>query len=130
MNNLTSIVIVSHSEKVASGIKEMIEQISKQIVVEIAGGTSNGEIGTSLEKINRAIKKANSPKGIVVFYDIGSAKMNAQLALEFNDLKDVEIIDAPLVEGAYVAAVKASIGKSAKEIKRNIEEEFPNFFKI
>ena len=128
MNNLASIVIVSHSEQIAEGIKEMIEQISDEITVELAGGTTSGGIGTSLDKITHAIKNAASPKGVVVFYDIGSSKMNAELALELNDYHDVEIIDAPLVEGAYVAAVKASIGKSAQEIKRNIEDDFPNFF--
>lgn len=129
MNKLASIVIVSHSELIAKGIKEMIAQISDDIVVEVAGGTSSGEIGTSLNKITKAIENASSEKGVVIFYDIGSAKMNVQLALEVNTYENVEIIDAPLVEGAYIAAVKASIGKSAQDIKRNIEDDFPNFFK-
>ena len=129
MNKLASIVIVSHSELIAKGIKEMIAQISGDIVVEVAGGTSSGEIGTSLNKITKAIENASSEKGVVIFYDIGSAKMNVQLALEVNTYENVEIIDAPLVEGAYIAAVKASIGKSAQDIKRNIEDDFPNFFK-
>lgn len=129
MNKLASIVIVSHSELIAKGIKEMIAQISGDIVVEVAGGTSSGEIGTSLNKITKAIENASSEKGVVIFYDMGSAKMNVQLALELHSYHHIEIIDAPLVEGAYIAAVKASIGKSAQDIKRNIEDDFPNFFK-
>ena len=128
MNELVSIVIVSHSEKVATGIKEMIEQIADKIIVETAGGTDIGEVGTSLEKINEAIERALSPKGTLIFYDMGSAKMNVQFALETSNFKRVEIVDAPLVEGAYLAAVKASIGKSAMEIKQKLHEFFPEFF--
>lgn len=128
MDEFVSIVIVSHSEEVAFGIKEMIEQISDQLVVETAGGTNDGGIGTSLEKIKGAIKRASSPKGTLIFYDMGSAKMNVQFAVETNAFSDVEIVDAPLIEGAYIAAVKASIGKSAHEIKQKLHEYFPNFF--
>lgn len=128
MNEYVSIVIVSHSEKIATGIKEMIGQIADKIVVEIAGGTSDGDVGTSLEKINDAIKRASSPRGTLIFYDMGSAKMNVQFALEVGSFNRVEIVDAPLVEGAYIAAVKASIGKSATEIKQKLHEFFPNFF--
>lgn len=128
MNDLVSIVIVTHSEKVAVGIKEMIGQIAEQIVVEVAGGTDDGDIGTSLGKINDAIERAASPNGTLIFYDMGSAKMNVQFALEVGSFAHVEIVDAPLVEGAYIAAVKASIGKSATEIKQKLHEFFPNFF--
>lgn len=125
MDEYTSIIIVSHSEKVAQGIQELIAQIAGNIVVEVAGGTDTGEIGTSVKKITRAIERAESPKGTLLFYDIGSAKMNAEFTLEMKEYDDVNIIDAPLVEGAYVAAVKASIGKSAEEIKQNLQALFP-----
>lgn len=128
MNNYVSIVIVSHSEKIAVGIKDMIQQIAKDITVEAAGGTDDGQIGTNLNKINEAIEKAYTPKGVLVFYDMGSAKMNAQFALELKNRNNIHIIDVPLVEGAYIAAVKASIGKSALEIKENLLKYFPNFF--
>jgi len=128
MNEFVSIVIVSHSEKIALGIKEMIEQIADQITVEVAGGTESGQIGTNLTKINQAIERAASSKGVLMFYDMGSAKMNAQFAMEISEHKNVEIVDVPLVEGAYIAAVKASIGKSAVEIKQKLHEFFPDFF--
>lgn len=128
MNEYVSIVIVSHSEKIAQGIQEMIGQIADQITVEIAGGTDDDGIGTSMNKINDAIKRASSAKGILVFYDMGSAKMNVQFAVEMSNYQNIEIVDAPLVEGAYIAAVKASIGKSAPEIKGKLHEFFPNFF--
>ena len=50
--------------------------------------------------------------------------MNAEMAIEFldEDIKSkVEIIDAPLVEGAIVAAVYASMNKTIEEIKDNLK---------
>ncbi|NLI67285.1 MAG: PTS-dependent dihydroxyacetone kinase phosphotransferase subunit DhaM [Bacilli bacterium] len=125
MDNQTGIVIVSHSDKIANGIKDLLKEVSENIKVEAAGGTAAGGIGTSLDKIAEAIANVSSQKGVVVFYDIGSAKMNAELVIELNQWENVFVIDAPLVEGAYVAAVKTSIGKTADEIKREMEAEFP-----
>lgn len=127
MDQFVSVVIVSHSEKIALGMKQLIQQITGEITVEVAGGTEDGTIGTSLEKIEQALERASSSKGTLLFYDMGSAKMNAQFALETSENRNVEIIDAPLVEGAYIAAVKASIGKSAVEIKQTLEDFFPSF---
>src|SRR5699024_8424902 len=129
MVEYVSIVVVSHTEKIALGIQEMIGQIAEEIVVEVAGGTNDGTVGTSLEKITCAIDRAASSKGVLVFYDMGSAKMNAQFAIEMGEYVDVEIVDAPLVEGAYIAAVKASIGKSASEMKRKLHTFFQDFLK-
>lgn len=127
MSKFVSIVIVSHSEKIASGVKELIKQITEDVTVEVAGGTDHNEIGTSLTKIKEAIERARSSQGTLVFYDMGSAKMNVQFAVEVQALSNVEIVDAPLIEGAYIAAVKASIGKSATEIKEKLDQFFPHF---
>lgn len=128
MDEYVSIVIVSHSEQLAVGVKEIISQIASEVIVEVAGGSDDGQIGTSLAKITAAIDRASSSQGTLIFYDMGSAKMNAQFAIETNNYEGLEIIDAPLVEGAYVAAVKASIGKTRLEIKEQLNEFFPNFF--
>ena len=45
--------------------------------------------------------------------------MNTEMAIEFLDenmRKNIRIMDAPLVEGAVVASVDSSIGKSLEEI--------------
>ncbi|WP_010095271.1 dihydroxyacetone kinase phosphoryl donor subunit DhaM [Ornithinibacillus scapharcae] len=118
------IVLVSHSPKLVEGLLEIIRQVIHDVPIEIAGGTDENDIGTSVEKIMTAIGNANSGKGALVFYDLGSAKMNAEVAIEMLAAIDVKIIDAPLVEAAYVAAVEANMKKNLQEIQQTIQTEF------
>ncbi len=39
------IVLISHSEKVTIGLKEIIRQVIYDVPVEAAGGTDDGQIG-------------------------------------------------------------------------------------
>lgn len=118
------IVLVSHSHKIVEGLLEVIRQVIQDVPIEIAGGTNENEIGTSIEKILSAIHKVNFNRGVLVFYDLGSAKMNAEVALEMLDSISIKIVDAPLVEGAYVAAVEANMGKSIAEVYEAIRKAF------
>lgn len=115
--NYVGIVLVSHSHKIAEGLKDLINQVLKDVPVEAAGGTDDNDIGTSFDKITHAIERAHSNKGALVFYDLGSALMNAELAIEMSDYENVKVaMDTPLVEGGYVAAVESSMGKTVEEI--------------
>lgn len=118
------IVLISHSAKVAEGIKEIIQQVIRDVPVETAGGTDDGGIGTSLEKINAAIKRAYSSNGVLLFYDLGSAKMNAETAIQFSEKENIFLVEAPLLEGSYVAAVESSTGKNIYAIIKSIEQTF------
>ncbi|CAH0346858.1 MULTISPECIES: dihydroxyacetone kinase phosphoryl donor subunit DhaM [unclassified Bacillus (in: firmicutes)] len=115
MSNV-GIVFISHSEKMAEGLKDLVLQAVGNIPVEAAGGTDEGEIGTSLEKIQEAIQRVHSDKGVLVLFDLGSSVMNAEIAIELSGLEHIKIADAPLVEGGYVAAVESSLGKSLDEV--------------
>ncbi|MBS3681618.1 PTS-dependent dihydroxyacetone kinase phosphotransferase subunit DhaM [Ornithinibacillus massiliensis] len=117
------IVLVSHSIKLVEGLRDIIRQVIHEVPVEIAGGTEEGDIGTSVEKVLAAIEKADTGKGVVLFYDLGSAKMNAEVALELAE-STVKIVDAPLVEGAYVAAVESNMAKSLEEVYEAVMKEF------
>lgn len=117
---MVGIVIVSHSSKVAEGVKELALQMANNVPIAAAGGTGDNELGTDLEKIILAIKHVYSEDGVAILFDLGSACMNAQMAIE--SLTDemqsnVKIIDAALVEGAITIAVDSSIGKSLFEIE-------------
>ncbi|MBB6218854.1 dihydroxyacetone kinase phosphotransfer subunit [Anaerosolibacter carboniphilus] len=123
---MVGIVIVSHSEKVAQGIKELsVQMIQSPIHVMDAGGMADGEIGTDANRIRDAIQEADEGEGVVVLVDLGSAIMSAEMAIEFLDeeqRKRIVIADGPIVEGAIAAAVQASIGGTLSQVKGAVEE--------
>ena len=117
------IVLISHSYKIVDGVKELIRQVIKDVPIELAGGTEENEIGTSMEKIVKAIHNADHGKGVILFYDLGSAKMNAEIAMEMSELEAI-LVEAPLVEGSYVAAVESGMGKNLQAVVSAVERAF------
>ena len=121
---MVGIVLVSHSLKLAEGVKELASQMVTEVLIAAAGGTEDGRIGTDMNKIIRAIKEVYSKDGVIVIFDLGSAYMNSDMAIESlpEIMKDkVEIIDTAFVEGAVVAAIQCSLGKNIKEIKSELK---------
>lgn len=114
------LVIVSHSERLAEGVAELAEQMAQgRVVIATAGGGPDGTLGTSADKVLEALKKAGGPDGVLVLLDLGSAVMVTEMAVEMYAAEQphrVVISNAPLVEGAVVAAVEASIGNSLDEV--------------
>ncbi|MDQ0896029.1 dihydroxyacetone kinase phosphoryl donor subunit DhaM [Agromyces ramosus] len=107
------IVFVSHSRDIAAGLVELARQMAPSVALVAAGGTDDGRIGTSFDRVTAGISEADSGAGVVVLCDLGSAILTAETALEFldDDLRDrVRIVDAPLVEGGVAAAVAAEAG--------------------
>ncbi|QQZ08822.1 dihydroxyacetone kinase phosphoryl donor subunit DhaM [Heyndrickxia vini] len=124
MNNV-GIVLISHSSKIVEGIKDILAQVVNNVPIGTAGGTDENEIGTSIEKIVKAIEQVHNEKGVILLYDLGSAMMNAELANELTGYKNIKIAEnIPLVEGAYIAAVESSIGNDIDKIIRSIRESF------
>lgn len=119
-------MIVSHSAKIAAGVKELAEQMADRDLRLIpAGGMTDGGIGTDALMIRDAIVTANSGDGVVILADLGSAVLSAQTAIELlddNSSSGIRIADAPLVEGAISAAVQASIGSRPDEVVNAAEE--------
>lgn len=110
---MIGIVIVSHSARLAAGLKDLVEQAtSGQVPIAAAGGTNDDALGTSVERIQAAAQTLlalDTVEGLLVLIDLGSAAMSAEMALE--DLgKPYLLSNAPLVEGTIMAAVQASIG--------------------
>jgi dihydroxyacetone kinase DhaKLM complex PTS-EIIA-like component DhaM len=65
------------------------------------------------------------PDGVVVLVDIGGALISVETAVEGLDAAERErvlIADAPLVEGAVMAATHASLGAGLIEVKGMAEE--------
>jgi phosphoenolpyruvate---glycerone phosphotransferase subunit DhaM len=115
-----SIVIVSHSARLAEGVAELAGQMSMGVVaIAVAGGTDDGTVGTSIDKVTAALQKSSNPDGTLVLLDLGSAVMITEMALEMLDPGErtrIIISTAPLVEGAVLAAVEASAGSSLQEV--------------
>ena len=118
------LVIVSHSAKLAEGVRELAAQMAPDVAIEPAGGTDDGGIGTSLEKISAAIAAADTGAGAVLLADLGSAVMTAETAVEFLDDEQrgrVRLANAPLVEGAVAAAVAAQTGRALAAVVQEAE---------
>ena len=119
---MVGIVIVSHSSKMAEGVKDLAQQMAQNYTgLVCVGGMEDGSIGTDAIRIADAIRQANQGDGVVVFADLGSAIMSSETAMEMLEEENinVRIVDAPIVEGSIVAAVEASIGSP---LDRVIEE--------
>lgn len=106
------IIIVSHSKNLAQGIVELLEQVAKDVSITYVGGNEDGEIGTSFEQVQEIIDD-NSANDLLAFFDLGSARMNLEMAIDFSD-KKIQIMSVPVVEGAYTAAalIQAGVDKA------------------
>jgi len=126
METLVGIVIVSHSAQIAEGTVELARQMAgDDLRIEWAGGTADGQLGTDAVAIMTAITAADTGAGVVVLVDLGSAVLATQTALELlgaDAAARVRLSRGPLVEGAVVAAVQASVGDDLGAVLAAAEE--------
>ena len=114
---MVGIVVVSHSQKVAEGAKELALQMAADAKIAAAGCLQDGSIGTDMEKITNAINEVMSDDGVIMLVDMGSAIMTSEMAIEMSDNPEkIKIVDTPVVEGTIFGAVEASIGSSMEQI--------------
>jgi dihydroxyacetone kinase phosphotransfer subunit len=113
---MVSLLIVSHSAQLAAGVKEFAEQVAGgKVQIADAGGAADGSLGTSVDRIQERLRQIVSPDGTLVLVDLGSAVLSVEMAIEALSAGQVQISDAPLVEGAYLAAIEASAEASLEE---------------
>ncbi|MFD9703370.1 dihydroxyacetone kinase phosphoryl donor subunit DhaM [Lentzea sp. NPDC059081] len=111
------LVVVSHSDLLANGVAELAAQMAPDVAVLPVGGTEEGGLGTDYGAVVEALADADSGAGVVVLYDLGSAKMTADMAVESaDDPSRYTVVDAPLVEGAVAAAVAAQGGAALPDV--------------
>ncbi|SDK65217.1 PTS hybrid protein [Actinopolyspora mzabensis] len=111
------LVIVSHSDALARGVVELLGQLAPDVRAEPAGGMAPGGLGTDFEATSAALAEADSGAGVVLLYDLGSARMTAELAVEsLADPDAAAVAEAPLVEGAVAAAASAQGGEALKTV--------------
>ena len=126
MSDCVSIVIVSHSPDVAKGAAEMVrEMVGDEVQVAHCGGNPAGGLGTDVTAIVAAIESVYGPKGVALLIDLGGAETNSEMAIEMlpDDMRDrVVVCDAPIVEGAVMAATEAAGGSSLETVRATAEE--------
>jgi PTS hybrid protein len=119
------IVLVSHSATLAEGTAELAGQIGGgTVVIATAGGTDDGRIGTSIAKVQRALRLADAGAGVLILPDLGSSVLTVRALLaEAEDLPvPLVVADAPFVEGAVAATVTAAAGADIKAVLSAAEE--------
>jgi phosphoenolpyruvate---glycerone phosphotransferase subunit DhaM len=117
---VVSLVLVAHSSSLLDALRQMIgDCVGHPPKVLLAGGTDDGRFGTSLQRVRDALAAADGPDGTVVVYDSGSAWLTISFAIDAltpAQRARVVVSDAPLVEGAMVAAARAGQDAPLAEI--------------
>jgi multiphosphoryl transfer protein len=125
---MIGIVIVSHSLKLAEGVRDLANQMTqRKAEIAIAAGIDDpaDPLGTDASQIFQAIESVYSDDGVVVFMDLGSAILSAETALDFfpeDQRENIYLCEAPLVEGVLSAAVQASNNADIDSVLREARE--------
>ena len=116
----TGIIIVSHVYEIAKGINRLLQEVASDVNIEVVGGISEVEIGTSFDNILQLIEQHPSDN-LLAFYDLGSAKMNLEMARELSE-KSITIYDVSIVEGSYTAAALLQANVANNVIEQQLKE--------
>ncbi|WKY48365.1 dihydroxyacetone kinase phosphoryl donor subunit DhaM [Eubacteriaceae bacterium ES3] len=124
---MTGVIIVSHSEKLAEGLRDIVMEMNDgSVEIIAAGGTGDGRIGTNTNRIKNAIESLHDKDQILIFVDLGSAVICSETAIEMLDdeglQEKVHIVDAPLVEGVVGGVVQATISDDLDAIINTAKE--------
>jgi multiphosphoryl transfer protein len=119
---MVGIVIVSHSRALAEGLVQLVKQVaSEELPIAFAAGVGpdNQEFGTNAVEIMESILAVDSPQGVLVLMDLGSAILSAEMALELLPAEmhsRIRFCPAPLVEGAIAAGIQSSLGSNLDQV--------------
>ncbi|MEN4011450.1 MAG: phosphoenolpyruvate--protein phosphotransferase [Bellilinea sp.] len=125
---MVSLVLVSHSKQLAESLVSLIRQMAGselKIGVAAGAGENHDEFGTDATLIAEVIASVDSPDGVLILMDLGSAILSAEMALELlpADVRGrVHFCPAPLVEGSIAASVQASLGSDLQTVCREASQ--------
>ena len=121
---MVSLLIVSHSESLARGVKELAQEMAADVTIEAVGGTADGRLGNDYNKVYEALDKIYTDDGVAILFDLGSSYLTAEMVVEAFEAegKDkVKIVDAAMVEGAVISSIEMSLGRSLEEVCNKVE---------
>lgn len=101
------------------------QMVGSAVPLAWTGGDIDGGLGTNVAGILEAIETAWSPAGVAVLVDLGGAETNSEMAVEMlpeDRRARVVVCNAPVVEGAVIAATESSGGSPLAAVKRSAEE--------
>lgn len=115
MSAPTALVLISHSAVLAAGVAELAAQMAADVILQPAGGTGDGRIGTGFDVVEGAVAAAfdGGAGQVVMLTDLGSARMTAESVLEMLEDERLFLVDGAFVEGAVAGAVAAQTGADA-----------------
>ena len=123
MTERVAIVLVSHSQDLATGLRDVLLGMAPDVPIFAVGGipsdSPSAHLGTSTGRVQEtlAAAAASTPAGTVAFGDLGSAKMTVEAVLDSNpQLAGTYLIEAPFVEGALAAAVAAQMEETLEQV--------------
>ncbi|MBB1508535.1 dihydroxyacetone kinase phosphoryl donor subunit DhaM [Tessaracoccus sp. MC1756] len=115
------IVVVSHSRRLAEAAVDLALQMvhDDPPPIALAAGTIDGGIGTDATAVTSAISEVDRGDGVVIFVDIGSAVMSAELGIELygSGGHDIRVLAAPFVEGIMAGVIKVASGAGIDEVE-------------
>lgn len=114
------ILLISHSLRLVEGIRELILSIVPDVSISIVGGIDENRLGTEPLQILDALNKLDGD--VLIFFDVGSALINFRIAKDLLQKEmRLHLIDAPIVEGALLAATDILLENSIEEILVHLE---------
>jgi len=124
---MLGLLIVSHSEDAAKGIVQIAGSMGGDgVEIRGVGGNDEGGLGVSVVKIHDALSQLlQKTEGILIVPDLGSSVLSSRGAIEMlppEEAVKVMMADAPILEGALLAAVEASCGATLEQTAEAAQE--------
>ncbi|MCX5149265.1 MULTISPECIES: PTS-dependent dihydroxyacetone kinase phosphotransferase subunit DhaM [unclassified Streptomyces] len=125
---VVGIVLVSHSAVVAESVADLARGLAAGgpvVPVAAAGGTADGGLGTSAERVLAAAREVDRGAGVALLADLGSSVLTVKALLVEDELPPgARLLDAPFLEGAVAAVVAASAGAPLDAVAAAAEEAY------
>ena len=120
------IVIVSHSPDVASGTADMVRQmVGDEVKVAFCGGDPDGGLGTNVPRSSTPSKRPGrrraSPSWSISAAPRPTARWRSRCCRR-SGARSVVVCNAPIVEGAVMAATEAAGGSPLDQVRAIAEE--------
>ena len=117
------VVLVSHSEYIAKGLKELVDEMNDgSVQVVAAGGADGGRIGTSAIKIQGAIESVEDCDHILIYKGKIISPAKAIDLIDEDLAEKVQLVDAPIVEGALAGVVQGTISDDVADVIKASED--------